>query len=145
MVIATAGLSGVPAVAAPGSTYLPAIGPAPLRFLQLPTPVTNWVSDPAPLFPDLTPAVEEPSNAIPAIPAVAPVPTPDAITNTASSIAVTTEAAFTPIGSPDTISVISPQMLLRYFTPGTNSPAPAQPDAVGFTPPVSPASLPNSK
>lgn len=132
MVVAIAGLSGVGAMVWADSAYLPAVGPDSLRFCPLPAAVTRWTSIPAPITPEMRPVEEEPAKPVPVI---APVPPPAAVTYTAGSTPEAATPPATPVGSPDTTPAVSPQMLIKYFLPGTNSPALPLQNSVGFTPP----------
>lgn len=132
-VAAAAGFCCATAALWAGSGYLPSIGPAPLRFRSAPAAETNWASLPAPILPDQMPVEEEPTNDLPAI-----APIPESIVTTAGpSAPATTEnqqpsQASTPPANP----IVSPQMLIKFFTPGTatnNSVTPQQ--SVGFRPP----------
>jgi hypothetical protein len=118
----------VASVAAAGSGYLACVGPAPLRFREVPPPVTNQVvlavPDPEPVATIASPA---PFGPMPEL--RPPSSEPPAITNEAAS------------AIPDTTSpeeVVSPQMLLKYFNKSTNGASSSVVMPMGFTPPKSP-------
>jgi hypothetical protein len=101
--------------------YLPAVGPAPLRFQPDFKPVKHIVATPPP-EPAQAAAPVAPAKAQPVAPTPAPEPTP----------VVVQPAAVVEPPKPD--GVVSPQMLLKYFNRGTNADAATSPPA-GFTPP----------
>jgi hypothetical protein len=119
------------AAASPG--YLPCIGPASLRFRPVPAPVTNQFVLPAPEpLPEPAAIAPKPEIPTPPAPVIVP-PEPAAVTNQVSSA---------PAGSPPPDEVVSPQMLLRYFSKSTNGTSSGIIAPMDFTPPkaVDPAS-----
>ena len=115
---------GVAVAASSGAGYLRRVGPAPLRFSPvLPPPRACRFVLPAPV------PVAEPSPIAAQIEkAQASAPKPSAIVSQATSGAA--QPPMEPV-PPDV--VISPQMLLRYFNPSTNSAAVGAP--MNFNPP----------
>jgi hypothetical protein len=119
--------------------YLPVAGPLPLRFRVLPPPVSDQASapaapaPPAPISPPLPPMPSVPKE-------TAPVPPIQPVTNgpTLEYNAREPVTGSAPVMAPD--GLISPQMLIKYFT----TPAKAATHAtsaeamapVGFTPPM---------
>ncbi|HEY3861333.1 MAG TPA: hypothetical protein VGO59_05540 [Verrucomicrobiae bacterium] len=148
--MAVAGILGAAAARA-SAGYLPLDGPMPLRFrIAPPPPVFAEPPPPPPAHPFLLAPIELPSPPMPSPPAetnnVPPAkavrPTPPAASAT-NAPAVEYDARdpladSKPPAVPD--GVVSPQMLIRFFT----GPAPAPPNAgiaapsgpVGFTPPA---------
>ena len=124
--------------ASPG--YLPAVGPAPLRFRPAAPPAANLVKMPLPP-PDPPPAAPPSAAATPSAAAgtqantAAPAAAPSSATVllTATNNPAAPEAA-----APGSDPRISPQMLLRYFTPSTNGPAGGIIAPLDFAPPVAP-------
>ena len=143
-----AGLAAVPTVT--GTTpYLPAIGPAPLRFESAPAAVPAWktlrltINGGLPLretgtLPAATNAVLNSgpgvsSNAVPpaASPAAAPIGKLDA--------GAVVESAVSSRLSGDSVDPVSAQMLSEFFKPTqsrTNSAGTFNPGAIKFTPPA---------
>lgn len=129
--------------------YLPVIGPAPFRFAPVMAPATNHVTISAPIKPAI-PATPPPppTNAVakvlaPAPPA--PVPAKPPVTATVTPVIT---GASSPMEEPSPVdSVVSPQMLLKYFNNRTNS-APSVVTPVGapidFTPPRAPGPPPST-
>jgi len=129
---AAVGFCGITAVWA-GAGYLPEAGPAPLRFRVLPTPPpTNRVSQPVP--PPVS--VKLPSPTSPTSP-TPPGPAPVPATNAPAPVEYNARDSGA-IGTPATPSdgVISPQMLIKYFTSSTNGTGKIAVTPVGFTPPT---------
>ncbi len=122
--------------ASPG--YLPAVGPAPLRFLPAAQPAANLVKmplpppDPPPSAPPST-AVLPPAAAGTQAKTNAPAagPLPATVLLTATNTPAAPEAA--PSGADPRIS---PQMLLKYFTPSTNGVAGGIFAPLDFAPPA---------
>jgi hypothetical protein len=140
------GFLGVASVwAEPG--YLPQIGPMALRFRVPPQGVVDYPRAlppppaplilPAPTMPIAPPA--ETSNAAPTAIVMPVIPTngPPLEFNAREPM-----NDFAPIAAPN--GVVSPQMLIKYFTtqpnPGTNAPGTGATTPVGFNPP--PVTLP---
>jgi hypothetical protein len=127
--------------------YLPLAGPMPLRFRVPAPPVSDQVNAPvapavaAPIIlptPPMPPGPKEPANAQP----IQSVTNGAALEYNARPPAISSG----PVMAPD--PVISPQMLIKYFTAPTNAPVNANTEGVtgpvGFTPPMmaSPTPLP---
>jgi hypothetical protein len=129
------------------SGYLPQAGPLPLRF-RVPLPHITEHAEvpvapplPAPIAlpaPPMPPAPPEVFNAAPAK-AVKPV----AITNGPPLEYNARESFSEPLPGASADAVISPQMLIKYFTPpanaSTNAPGAGVAAPMGFTPPPVPA------
>jgi hypothetical protein len=116
--------------------YLPTVGPAPIRFS---IPLLSVAKVFIPSAPPQHPAPEPPKTAkielAPAPPAAAAVPEPPAVINHVSSVVPESVA-------PD--EVISPQMLIKYFSKSTNGVSSSVTAPMDFTPPK-PAEQPSSK
>jgi len=128
--------------ASPG--YLPAVGPAPLRFRPAAPPAANLVimplppPDPPPSAPPSAASIPPPAAAAQAktnAPAAGPASAPVLLTATNNPAAP--EAA-----PPGSDPKISPQMLLKYFTPSTNGVSGGTIAPLDFAPP--PAAKPPS-
>jgi hypothetical protein len=131
---AGAALLGLAFAVSAGPGYLPAVGPAPLRFRTDPPPATNVVKMPLPP-PDPPPstsavATDTQTNAAPATPAAA-APSAAPVLLTATNSPVTPDAA--PASSEPKIS---PEMLLKFFTPSTNRPSGEVIAPLDFAPPA---------
>jgi hypothetical protein len=114
----------VVATASSGPGWLPLVGPTPLRFSPAPRPCTNQFVFPVPVpAPEPAPVVSQADKAPPASSAPE---LPAAILRANNGVAQP------PVESSPPDAVVSPQMLLKYFTPSTNSTAAAPLD---FTPP----------
>jgi hypothetical protein len=116
-----------------GPGYLPVVGPAPLRFRADLPPAANVVKMPLP--------PPEPSPAAPTSAATAPTASADLQTNAAPAAApVLLTATNTPVTSEaapgSSEPRISPEMLLRFFTPSTNRPASGVIAPLDFAPPA---------
>lgn len=134
--------------------YLARTGPLPLRFRELPPPVARQVNAPfpPPFLPPLFPPPVMVSLPTPPMPATPPDTTqttndpvlPGAVTNGAPLEFVAKQLVDDPASPTGPDGIVSPQMLLKYFTTSTNS----SPKAVrnpttmgviaplGFTPPT---------
>jgi hypothetical protein len=114
-------LLGAVAVASSGPAWLPAIGPAPLRFSPVPRPFICRI-----VLPVSVP-VPEPA------PVVLPVGNPAPVPRAAPSVVIPQAAntvAPPPVETPAPEPVVSPQMFLKYFTKSTNdAPSVAAPQA----------------
>lgn len=118
-------------LAIPG--YLPAVGPANLRFLPEARPATNLAAIALP------PPVEEPDSQPPPAEVAASPPAPSAPpaapppeTNSPVSL-----SPLPPAAAPMTDPMISPQMLLKYFNRSTNGAAGGVIAPMEFAPPSS--------
>jgi hypothetical protein len=131
--------------------YLAAIGPAPLRFRAPLMPTTRVFVPPMPA----PPVPPEPSKPVPV--SLEVVPQPAAASSPSFSTSGPTPTAITP--QPATIvnevssggtqptqaeEVVSPQMLLRYFSKSTNGVSTSVIAPLNFTPPR-PVEQPSSK
>jgi hypothetical protein len=116
----------VAAAASPGPGWLPLVGPAPLRFSPAPRPCAKRfvLPDPVPA-PEPAPVVSQVHKA----PPMSSAPEPPA-----SILRTNNGMAQPPVESSPPDAVVSPQMLLKYFTKSTNSTAPAA-APLDFTPP----------
>ena len=138
------GFFGVTAIWAAGG-YLPQVGPASLRYRPLPQPAARQISQrilfecpaAAPLPP---PSVTLPVPTAPAAPATVPVP----VTNPPAVEYDARDFGGAAMRMPRPDLMISPQMLIKYFTPSTNGSGTGAGAPVGFTPPTAapPAPLP---
>lgn len=115
--------------ASPG--YLPAVGPAALRFRAAVEPATNLVRMPLP-SPETPPAIQlpPPVAAVPAAPVVAPAPVV-----LAASSAPTNSAPEPDPGSATSGPQVSAQMLLKFFNRSTNGAAAGIIAPMDFAPP----------
>jgi hypothetical protein len=134
---ATAGVLGVATVLADAG-YLPLAGPSPLRFRVVATAMSE---PPAPPVPPATislpsppmPAAPKETNGVPPVPAATNGPALEFNARDSAKVSAPTNA-------PD--AVVSPQMLIKYFTTlsstnaTTNSALEKVIDPVGFTPPI---------
>ena len=116
-----------------GPGYLPTIGPAPLRFRAELPPAVNVVKMPLPP-PAPAPAAPPPSSTTPT--AAADIPT-----NAAPAAAPVLLTATNPPVTPEAVPAsseprISPEMLLKYFTPSPNRPASGVIAPLDFAPPA---------
>jgi len=112
--------------------YLPSVGPVPLRIRVPETPSTNLVHMPLPPVEPEPVITATPSEQIAAA-KPAPPPRP-AAPSPNTNAPVQTE----PLGTPPTADpLISPQMLLKYFSHTTNGPASGVVAPMDFTPPAS--------
>jgi len=119
--------------------YLPAVGPAPLRFLAMAMPATNIFKPPAPAPLPLKPETER-----------VDAPASPNPTNTPANVPIKT--IFAPAGETNTIGgtpetttpegVISPQMLLKFFNKSTNGVSSSVIMPMDFQPP-NPAPAPS--
>jgi hypothetical protein len=129
---AAIGFFGVVAAWA-GAGYLPQVGPVPLRFRALPPPPTRQITEPLP--PPAPPPAPVPAVS-PKLPALtAPVVVPVPVTN-APAVEYNARdfgAVAVPV-PPD--AMVSPQMLIKYFTLSTNGTGMSAVAPVGFTPPT---------
>jgi len=133
------GFFGVTAIWA-ATGYLPQAGPVPLRFRPLPQAAAGQISQPvllqgpaaAPLPPLSVKLPVPTAPAAPAAPVIAPTPAtnPPAVEYDARDFGPGT----LPAPQPDLI--ISPQMLIKYFSPSTNGNGVSGSAPVGFTPPT---------
>ncbi len=117
------------------TAYLPAVGPAPLRFRPAFRPITNSVVPPPPVpaQPPVPPPAEKTGRItlpIPAAPAPASVPAAEETDAVAER--------------PPSDGTVSPQMLLRFFNKSTNGVAAGGIAPLDFTPPRT-AEPPSSK
>jgi hypothetical protein len=136
---AAVGFFGVMVVWA-GPGYLPQAGPVPLRFRVLPPPQANLISHPDPspvslsaLLPPVSAKLPVPTvPTVPTAPALAPVlaANPPAVEYDVRDSGIIGTPALPPDG------VISPQMLIKYFTLSTNATGMSAAAPVGFTPPT---------
>ena len=142
----------VTVVASPDCGYLTRVGPAPLRFAPVIKPSTNQpvvrvVTAPVKASP---PSVA-PTNMATAATSVLPPAQPGSTQSvpTASNALSTNAVAQQPLIQPGPAdgAAVSPQMLLRYFSPSTNG----QPGVVApvsapmdFTPPRAPGPAPST-
>jgi hypothetical protein len=139
---AAVGLLGV-ATAWADAGYLPLAGPLPLRFRLPPVLVAEHASDPlpppppAPIVlptPPMPPEPPQTSNAAPA-----KMDKPVAVTNAPALEFDAREPVTGPASATSPDGVISPQMLIKYFTvsanPATNAAGVAAVGPIGFTPP----------
>ena len=127
---------------APACGYLPQAGPLPLRFRPLPPPISDQDIAPAPPVAPIT----LPS---PPMPSKEPVPIP-AVTNAPPlEFKAETTPVQPPVAAPE--QVVSPQMLIKYFTApnsqtnAVTNAAPKALDPVGFTSPLGGGAPPPSK
>lgn len=120
------------ALASADTGYLPRVGPAPLRFQSVPKPATNhYLLPPREPVPEPQPVAAK-SEVKPPAPAVT-ASAPGETTVISSQIpASATEPDPVPGRSED---VISPQMLLRYFSKSTNGTSTSIVAPIQFTPP----------
>jgi hypothetical protein len=116
----------VAAAASPGPGWLPLAGPTPLRFSPAPRPRDNRFVLPVPVpAPEPAPVVSQANKAPPASSAPEP---PASIPRAGNGMAQP------PVESSPPDAVVSPQMLLKYFTKSTNSAVPVA-APLDFTPP----------
>jgi hypothetical protein len=125
-------LLGLAFAVSAGPGYLPVVGPAPLRFQAGSPPSANLVKMPLP-------PPDPPSSAAKSTSA-APPSAADAQTNVAPATAVLLTATNNPV-APEAAPAssepkISPEMLLKFFTPSTNGPAGGVIAPLDFTPPA---------
>jgi len=132
---AVAGILSAAALASADPGYLPRVGPASLRFRPAPQPATGHF-----VLPPLEVAPEPPPVAV----TPAAKPTAPAVTNSAATettvISSEIPAAPEPARADD---VVSPQMLMRFFSKSTNGTATSVIAPIQFTPPK--AETPPSK
>ncbi len=130
---AGAALLGLAFTVSAGPGYLPVVGPAPLRFQAGSPPSANIIKMPLPP-PDPPPSAAKSASAAP--PSAA-----DAQTNAAPAavpaLLTVTNNPVSPEAAPaNSEPKISPEMLLKYFTPSTNRPAGGVIAPLDFTPPA---------
>jgi hypothetical protein len=103
------------AAASSGPGWLPRVGPTPLRFSPAPRPCAKQFVLPVPVpAPEPAPVVSKADKAPPASSAPEP---PAVILQAGNSMAQP------PVESSPPEAVVSPQMLLKYFTKSTNGAA----------------------
>jgi hypothetical protein len=124
---------GVVAAASTGPGYLPRVGPVPLRFSPAPRPRLNRFVLPVPApAPEPVPVVSQVEKAPPAhsllLPPISPEPPAGVL-------------AQPPVDSSPPDTVVSPQMLLKFFSKSTNT-APSGGAPVDFNPPKTAGPLP---
>jgi hypothetical protein len=123
--------------------YLPQAGPVPLRFRVLPPPVNDQVNAPVAPAPAPPAPISLPSPPMPsALKQTTLVPPIQAVTNGPAlefnAGETATGSVPVPVNAPE--AVISPQMLIKFFTAPTNAVTNATAAGVeapvGFTPPL---------
>jgi hypothetical protein len=124
--------------------YLPQPGPLPLRFRIPPLPIAEHPGIPLPPTPPPSAPIALPTPSMPSkLPETTNAPPktdkPEAVTNGPALIFEARELVTGPAPTSSTNAVISPQMLLQFFTTSTNAPAHAANAGVvtpiGFSPP----------
>jgi hypothetical protein len=122
----------VVALASADTGYLPRVGPAPLRFQSVPKTATNHYELPPPEpTPEPQPVATKPDVKTPTL----AVKTPATTETTVISSQIPAPAVEPDSGPGRSEDVVSPQMLLRYFSKSTNGTATSIVAPIQFTPP----------
>ena len=109
--------------------YLPVVGPAPVRFRAVFAPATNFAVLPPPVIAESEPVLVKPDT-------LNPLNTTTNVQPPAAEEAPPANALpYSPMENSAPGEVISPQMLLKYFTKNTNHSGASLIGPMNFTPP----------